>query len=350
MHVLFKIFNFSYFKLSLRKKDWLIIWISILSMIFIFGIGWFLFLVKIWWLVLCMLFILFFGVLLNIRRRWQDFFLKEKREQNKKILSIWRQIDFLLDERGLNEKLRDKILSERPISIVPKDLINEYTMGGKIKVDDWYFNDYVSDKIRIYDKDKIDKYLKLIKKGKVNNQVYGKTNDYLIEAIAKYSIKDKKVVVFGSVDPWYESIVIYYGGYCTTIEYNKINSRDDRIEVMTPMYYDKNPVEFEVALSISSFEHDGLGRYGDKLNPNGDLDAMNRAKKMLKKNGIMFLSVPIGTDLVAWNAYRRYGPLRLPKLLEKWEVLDSFGFKDEMFNEYRVREAGLQPVFVLKNI
>ncbi len=31
---------------------------------------------------------------------------------------------------------------------------------------------------------------------------------------------------------------------------------------------------FDMALSISSFDHDGLGRYGDPLDPVGDLKAM----------------------------------------------------------------------------
>jgi hypothetical protein len=40
---------------------------------------------------------------------------------------------------------------------------------------------------------------------------------------------------------------------------------------------------FDVVLSISSFEHDGLGRYGDPLNPNGDMIAMRSTRRLLKK-------------------------------------------------------------------
>ena len=39
---------------------------------------------------------------------------------------------------------------------------------------------------------------------------------------------------------------------------------------------------FDVVLSISSFEHDGLGRYGDPLNPDGDLAAMRSTRRLLK--------------------------------------------------------------------
>ena len=37
---------------------------------------------------------------------------------------------------------------------------------------------------------------------------------------------------------------------------------------------------FDVALSISSFDHDGLGRYGDPLEPDNDLRAMRVATDM----------------------------------------------------------------------
>jgi hypothetical protein len=39
---------------------------------------------------------------------------------------------------------------------------------------------------------------------------------------------------------------------------------------------------FDVVLSISSFEHDGLGRYGDPLNPDGDMAAMRSTRRLLK--------------------------------------------------------------------
>ena len=43
-----------------------------------------------------------------------------------------------------------------------------------------------------------------------------------------------------------------------------------------------------------SFDHDGLGRYGDPLNPAGDIDAMKMVSCVLKKDGLLFLTVPIG--------------------------------------------------------
>ena len=43
-----------------------------------------------------------------------------------------------------------------------------------------------------------------------------------------------------------------------------------------------------------SFDHDGLGRYGDPVNPDADLEAMQNARRLLRPGHKMFLTVPIG--------------------------------------------------------
>ncbi len=173
------------------------------------------------------------------------------------------------------------------------------------------------------------------------------TNHWLFEALEKYPIRGKSVAVIGSNKPWYESVCLYYGGKCTTIEYNRIISKHPDVKTMIPREYDERPTLFESAFSISSFEHDGLGRYGDPLNPRGDLDAMKKTKQMLEPGGHLFLAVPIGQDRLYWNAYRVYGRLRLPFLLAGWKVLDTFGFEERLLDEKKNR---YEPIFVLENI
>ena len=78
---------------------------------------------------------------------------------------------------------------------------------------------------------------------------------------------------------------------------------------------------FDVIISITSVDHDGLGeqrhvlyvlqkrcwyvfsvpgRYGDPISPDGDLMTVRDFKLMLKPNGLnrLILSVPIGQDLL----------------------------------------------------
>ena len=222
-------------------------------------------------------------------------------------------------------------------------------MNGKIKIEEWYLDDtQLSSKPKVYTKEVIDSMIEKAKRKEEN--YYGKTDSWLYRALQKFPIDNKEVAIMGSETPWYESICLAYGGLPTTIEYKKIITKDSRLKVLTVDEYDKNPIRFDAAFSISSFEHDGLGRYGDPLNPDGDLEAMTKMKSILKPRGILFLAVPIGIDKLVWNASRGYGRIRLPLLLKGWKVLDTFGFDDSLLDkDYDHKGAVYQPIFVLEN-
>lgn len=59
---------------------------------------------------------------------------------------------------------------------------------------------------------------------------------------------------------------------------------------------------------LNALEHFGLGRYGDPIDAKGfELGFVNMAG-LLKKNGVFYLSVPIGIDRVEFNANRVFDP------------------------------------------
>ena len=78
-------------------------------------------------------------------------------------------------------------------------------------------------------------------------------------------------------------------GSVTTLDYNKIESRVDNVKVIGPeelrrMWRSNSDdderqqkLNFDAVVSFSSIEHSGLGRYGDALNPWGDLIASAQA-------------------------------------------------------------------------
>ena len=81
-----------------------------------------------------------------------------------------------------------------------------------------------------------------------------------------------------------------------------------------------------------SLEHDGLGRYGDPINPTGDLETIAKVWCMLKPGGVFFLGVGVGMhDHISWNEHRVYGPLRLRLVAAGWEVLDVVGEDPYMY-------------------
>lgn len=54
-------------------------------------------------------------------------------------------------------------------------------------------------------------------------------------------------------------------------------------------------------------EHIGLGRYGDPLNYNADLQAIAELKRVISKGGSLLFVVPIGQPRICFNAHRIYG-------------------------------------------
>lgn len=210
-------------------------------------------------------------------------------------------------------------------------------MQDTVKVEHAYRDDSTQDdRPKRFTKEMIDSCCLRIKQGK--SFYYGSTDTCLFRALKKHSISGKTVAIIGSEYPLYESICILCGGFPTTIEYKKIISEDDRVAAITVDEYEKKPFPFDAAVSISSLEHDGLGRYGDPVNPDGDLQTMTRMKSLIKKDGLLFLSVPVGRDKLVWNLHRVYGKIRLPKLLDGWKILDIYHYWYTW-----------QPVFVLQN-
>lgn len=57
---------------------------------------------------------------------------------------------------------------------------------------------------------------------------------------------------------------------------------------------------------MHTIEHVGLGRYGDPIDPDGDLKAINELKRVLALNGDLLFVVPIGKPKIVFNAHRVY--------------------------------------------
>lgn len=202
---------------------------------------------------------------------------------------------------------------------------------------------------RIYTKDKINEYLECI--GNKEFVKYANTDFYLYNSLEKYPIANKKVLIFGSDSPSYESVILYYNGIPHTVDIYKITCDNDLIKTYTSVEFEKLNETFDFIFSISSVEHCGLTRYGDDLDVDGDLKSMHSMKKYLNKDGILFLSVPLGRDAIVWNAHRIYGIKRFKKLINGWKIIDYFGPKNlKQIFKTNTENCDFQPVFILKNV
>jgi len=110
--------------------------------------------------------------------------------------------------------------------------------------------------------------------------------------------------------------------------------------------------KFDAISSFSSIEHDGLGRYGDPINPNGDFDAISEFHFLLNPGGILYLGIPISGNqgYVEANYHRMYNYERFNALIkDKFNLLyvieDHFKFYNQEWNDWKN-----QPLFVLEKI
>lgn len=57
---------------------------------------------------------------------------------------------------------------------------------------------------------------------------------------------------------------------------------------------------------MHTIEHIGLGRYGDALDPQGDIKAINELKRITKPGGDILFVTPVGRQRIEYNAHRIY--------------------------------------------
>lgn len=269
----------------------------------------------------------------------------------------------------------------------PQDLLSDYTLNHQIPLEKFYVDDTISGQSShyIYSNPQINQMILNANKMFLKIQTIAngflhlpeltsnddspvprpdlllrqlRKEDWIYFALLNYTIplENSSVAIIGSTSPWVESLVLSLGAsHVTTLEYNPLTYDHPQIttissERMTE-FFQTSQFQFDFIFSLSSFDHDGLGRYGDPLAPNGDLQSMSRIKSLLKPDtGKLFLTVPIGPDVIVWNLHRRYGRIRLPLLLEGWEIVDRIGWEEERLDKSANWRQTFEPVLILKPV
>ncbi len=84
---------------------------------------------------------------------------------------------------------------------------------------------------------------------------------------------------------------------------NLDNLKSERID-LTNIFFEDNS-QYCVSC-MHTIEHIGLGRYGDPIDPNADIKAINELKRIIKPDGHLLIVVPIGKPKIMFNAHRIY--------------------------------------------
>jgi hypothetical protein len=78
---------------------------------------------------------------------------------------------------------------------------------------------------------------------------------------------------------------------------------------------------------LHALEHFGLGRYGDTVDPSGWKLGLSNLARLLTSGGRLYLSVPIGREVVMFNAHRVFDPIRVVESAGEYGlVLDHFSW------------------------
>ena len=214
---------------------------------------------------------------------------------------------------------------------IPEIFRKDFSMGGVIAFEKYYFTQetYVGGTMGTWTEKRVNDEIAQAREGKLHGTYSISETNALRDALQHHSsgVKNGRVLVIGSEIPWVEVCALEAGAReVLTLEYGKIISEHPQIKTMQPKdfresYHAGVLGKFDAVVTFSSIEHSGLGRYGDALNPWGDVLEIARSWCVTKKGGSLIIGVmyaPNG-DRLQFNAHRLYGPTRYPYLTSNWK-------------------------------
>lgn len=270
----------------------------------------------------------------------------------------------------LYAKLRypDKsLVMSMPPKEIPFDMIDEFTQHGAMPIRKYFYSNEAykdaqqkvvfnnsslvsnvtngtianetASQIEQVDMAQIKKWKRRFRSGK--NMAY--KSKLLRKAMRKYAkddIKNKTAIVVGTQELWLEAMLDgFNASKILTLDYTRKSYPknqtkfewwhvNDFLDSLIAQNIDDNTELYDVAVSYSSIEHSGLGRYGDPINPNGDLDAMKQVHCLLRPGSKFFFGVPtVENDrdigFIDFNLHRYYGKLRLDAMFTGWKLLEK---------------------------
>jgi 2-polyprenyl-3-methyl-5-hydroxy-6-metoxy-1,4-benzoquinol methylase len=90
------------------------------------------------------------------------------------------------------------------------------------------------------------------------------------------------------------------------------------------MEVDLGASRFDAVVLCSVVEHIGLaGRYDQREQPDGDLHAMRKVAQLLRPDGRLILTIPVGVDMVFKPWHRIYGTGRLSLLMQGYVIVEE---------------------------
>lgn len=116
------------------------------------------------------------------------------------------------------------------------------------------------------------------------------------------------------------SAFVEFEYYEFTPAFLNLNNIKCRSADLYSLPFDNNSIHSLSCMHV--IEHIGLGRYGDKLNYDGDLIAMKELIRVLAIGGILLFVVPIGRPKIIFNAHRIYSYRQISEYFAELELVE----------------------------
>lgn len=246
---------------------------------------------------------------------------------------------------------------------LPPELQDMYSYGGRVDIHDFFLNTAFEGEGRnqptVFSQQHVDSFITAWLNGTpADSYING---SFIVDAAADYvNVTGKTILVLGTQNPWVEAVLLSKKpAKIVTLEYGYFISQYPGYTFMRPRefrsrYLDGTLDTFDVVFTYSSVEHSGQGRYGDPLNPWGDILTIAEAWCVTKPDAKLAIGVPTmvsrGSDINAFNAHRIYGPVMYPFLTTNWKFVWPTRDVDRVDTLLERDPSGYQPVFVFEKV
>ncbi|KAK6746616.1 hypothetical protein RB195_000099 [Necator americanus] len=217
---------------------------------------------------------------------------------------------------------------EKPPKELAEPLRSEFLLNGYSTLIEEYRDNHAKGVPSEWNQ--INEWMKLTEPELEKINPYGKQGMAVYRALQEYPPQDMKGLIVGSIEPWVEVYALRNGAKeVLTVDYQNITiTGTNKVEYIHPLDLVHRWQEFEggfdFVISFSSIEHSGLGRYGDPLDPIGDLREIWKITCFLKSKGYFYLGIPRGQDSVVFNLHRIYGVMRLAMVMTGFEWIATY--------------------------
>ncbi len=123
----------------------------------------------------------------------------------------------------------------------------------------------------------------------------------------------------------------------TKLDYKNFTEKEGSI---LDLPYKSGSLESVSCLHV--IEHIGLGRYGDNLDPEGAEKTCKELSRVIKKNGNIYISTPVGKEVTYFNAHRVFNPKTIINYFPGFKLMEFSGINDKGRKIVNTKPEGFQ--------